>query len=243
MARSQSIESKWSPSREGRQTNLGRGAPELHSACGKPTLSSPSGCVGHSLGLSKESPAGSLEGSPFPSKQGHEVFYEEDVPAQQPAPCQDARFPDPHEDEERPNGVETSSCQGPPRPRALTVMKVAGRYRVVQRQDHAVPSVAPRPLLGREQPLDIRIWRWASGLEPMLLVNASRKQGGAVQRNRFRRRVRMAFLKILREDPAQDDLGYVVWVRPARGAAKGCLFSFHEIESQLRLALSRWEPR
>jgi len=120
-------------------------------------------------------------------------------------------------------------------------MKVAGRYRVVQRQDHAVPSVVPRPLLGREQPLDVRVWRWAGGLEPMLLVNASRKQGRAVQRNRFRRRVRMAFLKILRETPAAVDLGYVVWVRPARGAPKGCPFSFQEIESQLRLALRRWE--
>jgi ribonuclease P protein component len=129
-------------------------------------------------------------------------------------------------------------------------MRVAGRYQVVRRQDHAVPSVVPRPLLGREQPLDIRVWRWAEGLnpmpgsmEPMLLVNASRKQGKAFQRNRFRRRVRMAFLKILREHPGSDDLRYVVWVRPARGAAKGCPFSFHEIESQLRLALSRWETR
>jgi ribonuclease P protein component len=122
-------------------------------------------------------------------------------------------------------------------------MRVAGRYRVVRRQDHAVPAVVPRPLLGRDQVLDIRIWSWAAGLEPMLLVNASRKQGRAVQRNRFRRRVRMAFLKIMREAPARDDLRYVVWVRPARSAPKGCAFSFHEIESQLRLALSRWEPR
>jgi ribonuclease P protein component len=122
-------------------------------------------------------------------------------------------------------------------------MRVAGRYRVVRRQDHAVPAAAPRPLLGREQPLDIRIWRAGDGPEPMLLVNASRKQGGAVQRNRFRRRVRMAFLKILREGSAPYDLRYVVWVRPARGAPKGCPFSFHEIESQLRLALSRWETR
>ena len=122
-------------------------------------------------------------------------------------------------------------------------MKVAGRYRVVQRQDHAVPGVAPRPLLGRDQLLDVRVWAWASGQEPMLLVNASRKQGRAVQRNRFRRRVRMAFLKILREGPPTDGLRCVVWVRPARTAPKGCPFSFHEIESQLRLALSRWEPR
>jgi ribonuclease P protein component len=75
----------------------------------------------------------------------------------------------------------------------------------------------------------------------MLLVNASRKQGRAVQRNRFRRRVRMAFLKILREQSVLDELRCVVWVRPARSAPKGCSFSFQEIESQLRLALSRWE--
>ena len=126
-------------------------------------------------------------------------------------------------------------------------MRVAGSYRVVRRQDHAVPAAMPRPLLGREESLDIRIWRREalSGPppEPLLLVNASRKQGGAVQRNRFRRRVRMAFLKILREGPGPDDLRYVVWVRPARGAPKGCPFSFHAIESQLRLALSRWETR
>jgi ribonuclease P protein component len=75
----------------------------------------------------------------------------------------------------------------------------------------------------------------------MLLVNASRKQGRAVQRNRFRRRVRMAFLNILREQAALGGLRCVVWVRPARSAPKGCSTSFQAIESQLRLALSRWE--
>ena len=121
-------------------------------------------------------------------------------------------------------------------------MKVAGRYRVVRRQDHAVPASAPRPLLGREHGLDVRVWRWPSGTEPLLLVNASRKQGRAVQRNRFRRRVRMAFLKVLREGPSIGG-PCVVWVRPSRSAPKGCAFSFQEIEGQLRLALSRWEPR
>ena len=106
-----------------------------------------------------------------------------------------------------------------------------------------MPKVAPRPLLGKEHLLDIRVWRWASGVEPMLLVNASRKQGRAVQRNRFRRRVRMAFLKILREQPSFEGFQCVVWVRPARSAPRGCPFSFQEIEGQLRLALSRWETR
>ena len=124
-------------------------------------------------------------------------------------------------------------------------MRVAGRYRVVRRQDHAVPEVVPRPLLGKDQLLDVRVLRWAGAVEPMLLVNASRKQGRAVQRNRFRRRVRMAFLNVLRDSPSlEGSLGTgVVWVRPSRGAPKGCPFTFLEIEGQLRLALSRWESR
>ena len=122
-------------------------------------------------------------------------------------------------------------------------MRVAGRYRVVRRQDHAVPEVVPRPLLGKEQALDVRVWHLAAGVEPMLLVNASRKQGRAVQRNRFRRRVRMAFLQVLRETPSLGGSLGVVWVRPARSAKKGCPFSFLEIVGQLRLALTRWETR
>ena len=122
-------------------------------------------------------------------------------------------------------------------------MRVAGRYQVVRRQDHAVPEVVPRPLLGKDQALDVRVWRMASGVEPMLLVNASRKQGRAFQRNRFRRRVRMAFLQVLRETPSLEGSLGVVWVRPARTATKGCPFSFQEIVGQLRLALTRWESR
>lgn len=122
-------------------------------------------------------------------------------------------------------------------------MNVAGRYRVVRRQDHAVPQVAPRPLLGKEQPLDVRVWNWTAPGLPMLLVNASRKQGRAVQRNRFRRRVRMAFLQVLREQPSLGGSLGVVWVRPARSALRGCPFSFQDILGQLRLALSRWVSR
>lgn len=120
-------------------------------------------------------------------------------------------------------------------------MRVAGRYRTVCRNDHAVPENPPRPLTGRDASLDIRIWL-APGT-PLLLVNASRKQGHAVQRNRFRRRVRMAFLNLLKADPRLADFVGVVWVRPARGSAKKCMITYQEIEGQLRLAFSRWESR
>jgi ribonuclease P protein component len=113
----------------------------------------------------------------------------------------------------------------------------------VCRKDHAVPRIHPRPLSARDASLDIRIWPAPAGELPLLLVNASRKQGHAVQRNRFRRRVRMAFLNLLKADPRLVSFAGVVWVRPARGSARKCLLSYHEIEGQLRLAFSRWKAR
>lgn len=122
-------------------------------------------------------------------------------------------------------------------------MQVAGRYRVVRRGDHAVQERPPKSLLGGSSSLDIRILPYAHERMPLLLVNASRKQGMAVQRNRFRRRVRMAFLQILRSDVRHASLSGVVWVRPARGTRLNNRLTYAEIEGQLRLALSRWESR
>ncbi|MBI4912669.1 MAG: ribonuclease P protein component [Acidobacteria bacterium] len=114
-------------------------------------------------------------------------------------------------------------------------MRFRGCFRVVRRSDRAVPVPAPRPRPACA-PLDVRVW--ASGGEPLLLVNASRRQGGAVQRNRFRRRVRMAFLALVREGlPGGTRLG-VVWVRPAQGfRLDGKTPSFQEIVRLLRSAL------
>ena len=69
----------------------------------------------------------------------------------------------------------------------------------------------------------------------MLLVTAPRKTGPPVQRNRFRRQVRMAFLAGL--EPLLDGTSWVVWVRPGRTAPPLDTITFQEIENQLRLAL------
>ncbi|MBK8573038.1 MAG: ribonuclease P protein component [Holophagaceae bacterium] len=110
-----------------------------------------------------------------------------------------------------------------------------GRFRTVRHKDHAVPAPLPRPLLGQASFLDIRAWRHA-GTTPLLLVTSPRKAGGAVQRNRFRRQVRMAFLAGLDALPSHP---WVVWVRPARMAPPLDTIRFQDIESQLRLALRR----
>lgn len=111
-----------------------------------------------------------------------------------------------------------------------------GRFRTVRHKDHAVPTPLPRPLLGPSAYLDIRIWQRPSGGPPLLLVTSPRKTGTAVQRNRFRRRVRMAFLGVaesLRTRPC------VVWVRPGRQAPALDTMRFQDIETQLQQALHR----
>ena len=122
-------------------------------------------------------------------------------------------------------------------------MKVANYYRVVKHRDHAIPKFIPRSLVESKCMLDIKIWHWGVERKPVLLVNAARKQGRAVQRNLFRRRVRMAFLKILQEQSLVlvDKLPYVIWVRPIRFVTNVEIISFKEIEDSIRLALNRWE--
>jgi RNase P protein component len=115
-------------------------------------------------------------------------------------------------------------------------MRFRGAFRVVRRADHALPAVQPRPALPRDSAVDARLWRH-SGPGPLLMVNASRKNGGAVQRNRFRRRVRMALLQLLRErSPVQP---FILWVRPAKGTRAAGQIPFQAIVGQLRLALCR----
>ena len=114
------------------------------------------------------------------------------------------------------------------------------RFRTVRHKDHAVPAPPPRPLLGQSSFLDIRAWQHAEGDQPLLLVTSPRKTGGAVQRNRFRRQVRLAFLA------SAESLGgepWVIWVRPSRSAPALNSLRFQDIESQLRLALRRLSPR
>lgn len=80
-----------------------------------------------------------------------------------------------------------------------------------------------------------------AGTETLLLAQAGRRSGPAVQRNRFRRRVRMALFQILGEHPLLSPV--ILWVRPSRRAPEGCRISFASVLGQLRLALSRFQAR
>jgi len=111
-----------------------------------------------------------------------------------------------------------------------------GRFRTVRHKDHAVPTPLPRPLLGLSSSLDIRAWPLPPAGGPLLLVTSPRKTGSAVQRNHFRRQVRMAFLG---ESESLRGRSWVVWVRPGRSAPPLDTICFQDIESQLQLALRR----
>lgn len=130
-------------------------------------------------------------------------------------------------------------------------MNIGQRFRIVRHSDHVLPApVVVRSLTNRAEPgearplLDIRAWRTPprpSGLRelPRLLVHAPRRTGKAVERNRFKRRARMALLRILEEKTGLDLVSWVIWVRPAKGSSLGCRVAFAAIEGQLRQALSR----
>lgn len=113
-------------------------------------------------------------------------------------------------------------------------MEFRGAFRVVRRGDIGAPPRGLRPLLGRGAPLDVR--RFAGPPEPpgpRLLVNAPRRAGSAVQRNRFRRRVRMAFLRLLREERLRLAPEAIIWVRPSAG----CDLAYDTLLDHLRRAL------
>lgn len=119
-------------------------------------------------------------------------------------------------------------------------MHIANRFRVVRHSDHVLPAPTAVRALGGQEQVDIRAWRTASSLELLrLLVHAPRRTGKAVERNRFKRRTRMALLKVLEENPRLTLNAWVIWVRPRKGSALGCRVDFAAIEGQLRLALSR----
>jgi ribonuclease P protein component len=127
-------------------------------------------------------------------------------------------------------------------------LDVAGAFRSVRHGDHAVPETLPRPLLGAEHPLDVRCWRNVQGISPFperprLLVGISRKMGGAVLRNRFKRRVRMAALQVFRESGRQEMEPFTLFVRMGRNVPKGQELTYSDILRLLRMALDRASRR
>ncbi|MDR2561080.1 MAG: ribonuclease P protein component [Holophagales bacterium] len=121
-------------------------------------------------------------------------------------------------------------------------MRIAGRFSVVRQKDHVVPAAPRRPRPSTCGPLDIKVFWLGQDTRslppPLLLVSAPRKTGSAVERNTFRRRVRMALLEALRKMPAEAASSFAVSVRPTRGSANGCRVGYREIVNLIEHSLS-----
>lgn len=67
--------------------------------------------------------------------------------------------------------------------------------------------------------------------------------GGAVLRNRFKRRVRMAALQVLRESVVPEMEPFTLFVRMGRQVPKGQELPYPDILRLLRMALERVSRR
>ena len=105
--------------------------------------------------------------------------------------------------------------------------------------DCVISESQPKHLSPKGSSLDIRAFYFEISRMPLLLVSAARKSGSAIERNKFRRRARMAFLTVLRRCPELSGIGFVFWIRPTRGSPKGCRVDYWEIEKQMESSLGR----
>jgi ribonuclease P protein component len=139
---------------------------------------------------------------------------EANVPAERPAPQEDARLPQPHGDQGRPQGPQTEAGEG-----AQTADGVTGRF---PRQERLTSGADFQALFqgGRrvDRPLMVVLWRQATSDQGRRAgFTVSRQVRGAVARNRVKRRLREAYRRARSEAPARVSL--VIVGRPAVSAA------------------------
>ena len=172
---------------------------------------------------------------------------EEDIPAEQPASQEETRFPRPHADETRAGDSLAPPPQGPQAPHGLTLSRASsprcnsgvapGAGRIRSSRDYRRVYRRGRRLHG-----DIAVFhvRENDAGHPRLGLTASRRVGGAVVRNRLRRRVREHYRQQVRRDklPAVD---VVVHLKAA--AAEANRRSFYRELDRLFRAAGRYGPR
>ena len=115
-----------------------------------------------------------------------EADREADLPAQQPAPRQAARVPAPHVDARRSCRPAEPPAQGSP-PAVRLIWRVRDRQTFVELRRSRQRVRCDTLMVARVAP------RTGSSEPPRVAFAIGRKLGGAVARNRLRRRLRAAF--------------------------------------------------
>ena len=168
---------------------------------------------------------------------------EEDIPAEQSAPQEEAWVPLPDADEAWPRDSLPPAAQGPQASDGLTLgrsssprctgVAAPGTERIRSSRDYRNVYRRGRRLHGDVAVLHVRA---NDAGRPRLGLTASRRVGGAVVRNRLRRRVREHYRQQVRRDllPAVD---MVVHLKP--GAAAADRRSFYRELNRLFRAVAR----
>jgi ribonuclease P protein component len=151
---------------------------------------------------------------------------EEDVPAEQPEAEEEARLPDPYADARRARRDCASSVQGP-RPPVRLIWRV--RDRAAFRALAAGSRRRRGALVVTRAPL-------TCGGPPQVAYAVGRRAGGAVARNRLRRRLRA----VVRDEAAhlEPSCAYLV------GAAPAALdLPYADLRTTFRAILADFRPR
>jgi ribonuclease P protein component len=170
-----------------------------------------------SRGLVYTGSTGSLE-RPF-----LRAFCEENLSAERPTPEAPARIPRADVDARRPRDPEATPRQGAEATLGLRPANVGGtlkrRHRLSRSRDFDAVYRHGRSTATRYLVLYAFPREDGDQVGPRLGLAVSRQLGGAVERNRIKRRLRAAFEQIEGDLPAGND--YVLIARPGLGEAIG----------------------
>jgi ribonuclease P protein component len=155
-----------------------------------------------------------------------EAMREEDVPAQQPEAEEEARLPAPHAQSRRASGHPASPVEGP-RPPLRLIWRVSDRasFRALARSRRHRRGVLVVSSVTIGLP----------DVPPRVAYTVDRHVGGAVVRNRVRRRLRAA----VHEAAGLLEPGHTYMIRASRQAA---VTSYRELSSTLRAILADMSP-
>jgi len=187
--------------------------------------------------------------------------HETNVPTQQPAPQEGARLSRPHAHQGRAQGSRSTATQGP---QASLRLSLHGGAAGLRAESIVTASATPGPAGDARFPRSVRITRSVEfagvlkegvrvggrlllvHLRPSTLstsrlgVTVSRRVGGAVVRNRVRRRLRELFRLRLRAwlDASHGSLDLIITALPAAATA-----SQAELEQDVNESFARWAAR
>jgi ribonuclease P protein component len=147
------------------------------------------------------------------------VDHEANVPAQQPQAKEDPWLPRPHEDAAGPTGARPSTCQGAQAPRGVMPAAAASGFRPEDRLRHRREFLRVyqegRRIGGRCFGL---FYLAGASDRHRLGLTVPRHVGGAVVRNRVKRRLREIF-RLNREILGENPMDLVINVYPPGGKA------------------------